>query len=60
MLLRSPTTDQEAQHPDALALHGVNTRATVPSVYPTVSQVLELETIRKGRPRVVAGAAGLG
>lgn len=60
MLLRSRTTDQQAQHPDTLALHDVNTRATVPSVYPTVTQVLELETIRKGRPRVVAGAAGLG
>jgi PucR family transcriptional regulator, purine catabolism regulatory protein len=29
-------------------------------VYPTVAQVLELEAVRGGRPRVVAGARGLG
>ena len=29
-------------------------------VYPTVTQVLELDAVRRGRPRVVAGATGLG
>ncbi len=29
-------------------------------MYPTVAQVLELDALRRGRPRVVAGAAGLG
>lgn len=28
-------------------------------MYPTVAQVLELDTLRRGRPRVAAGAAGL-
>lgn len=30
------------------------------SVYPTVAQVLDLDAVRGGRPRVVAGARGLG
>ncbi len=30
------------------------------AVYPTVAQVLDLDAMRRGRPRVVAGAAGLG
>jgi PucR family transcriptional regulator, purine catabolism regulatory protein len=29
-------------------------------VFPTVAQVLELDVLRRGNPRVVAGAAGLG
>src|SRR3954469_500614 len=29
------------------------------SMYPTVAQVLELDALRRGRPRVVAGAGGL-
>ncbi len=29
-------------------------------MYPTVAHVLELETVRRGRPRVVAGSSGMG
>lgn len=54
------TTDQEVVGLTTVALHGVMTHATVPTVYPTVTQVLELDSVRRGRPRVVAGAAGLG
>lgn len=32
----------------------------MPTVYPTVAHVLELDSVRRGRPRVVAGATGLG